>query len=74
MVASTSDPDREDGGVLYQQQTVLEGLQPAAVYRALVTARNRHGWSEAAGTFTFSTLGASEWTKYSLDSCVSCRQ
>ncbi|XP_048479845.1 lachesin isoform X2 [Plutella xylostella] len=35
----------------------LRGLQPGAVYEAIVQAKNRYGWNEVSDIFQFHTLG-----------------
>ncbi|XP_032528167.2 igLON family member 5 [Danaus plexippus] len=37
----------------------LVGLQPGAVYEAIVQAKNRYGWNEVSDIFQFHTLGGS---------------
>ena len=61
VVAFSADPARPDGSLVFQQEASLDNLQSAAVYQAIVTAENRHGWSQAGDAFRFSTLGASEY-------------
>ncbi|KAF0294807.1 Lachesin [Amphibalanus amphitrite] len=57
-VAYVAAPGRAEDSIVYSQKAMLKSLESAAVYQAIVTARNQYGWSEASDTFRFSTLGA----------------
>ncbi|XP_050556695.1 igLON family member 5-like isoform X2 [Spodoptera frugiperda] len=51
-------PAPEPAGSLTHRVThELRGLQPGAVYEAIVQAKNRYGWNEVSDIFQFHTLG-----------------
>ncbi|XP_004922292.2 lachesin-like isoform X2 [Bombyx mandarina] len=45
------------GSLTHRVSHELRGLQPAAVYEAIVQAKNRYGWNEVSDIFQFHTLG-----------------
>ncbi|XP_060808257.1 lachesin [Amyelois transitella] len=45
------------GELAHRVSYELRGLQPAAVYEAIVQAKNRYGWNEVSDIFQFHTLG-----------------
>nr|XP_026486542.1 myosin light chain kinase, smooth muscle-like [Vanessa tameamea] len=53
-------PAPEPAGSLTHRVThELKGLEPGAVYEAIVQAKNRYGWNEVSDIFQFHTLGGS---------------
>ncbi|KAL0858616.1 hypothetical protein ABMA27_012449 [Loxostege sticticalis] len=51
-------PAPEPAGALTHRVThELRGLEPGAVYEAIVQAKNRYGWNEVSDIFQFHTLG-----------------
>ncbi|XP_046976126.1 igLON family member 5-like [Vanessa cardui] len=53
-------PAPEPAGSLTHRVThELRGLEPGAVYEAIVQAKNRYGWNEVSDIFQFHTLGGS---------------
>lgn len=51
-------PAPEPAGSLTHRVThELKGLEPGAVYEAIVQAKNRYGWNEVSDIFQFHTLG-----------------
>ncbi|KAJ8705057.1 hypothetical protein PYW08_012377 [Mythimna loreyi] len=51
-------PAPEPAGSLTHRVThELRGLEPGAVYEAIVQAKNRYGWNEVSDIFQFHTLG-----------------
>lgn len=52
----------DGNGHVYKQSHSLRDLKAAAVYEAIVTARNKYGWSvEPSEPFTLSTRGARKY-------------
>ncbi|XP_013178977.1 PREDICTED: lachesin-like [Papilio xuthus] len=45
------------GALTHRVAHELRGLQPGAVYEAIVQAKNRYGWNEVSDIFQFHTLG-----------------
>ncbi|XP_048002689.1 lachesin-like [Leguminivora glycinivorella] len=45
------------GSLTHHVSHELKALQPAAVYEAIVQAKNRYGWNEVSDIFQFHTLG-----------------
>ncbi|KAG6463455.1 igLON family member 5 [Manduca sexta] len=50
-------PPESRGALTHRVAHELRGLQPAAVYEAIVQAKNRYGWNEVSDIFQFHTLG-----------------
>ncbi|XP_028168507.1 lachesin-like [Ostrinia nubilalis] len=45
------------GALTHRVSHELRGLEPGAVYEAIVQAKNRYGWNEVSDIFQFHTLG-----------------
>ncbi|XP_041984125.1 igLON family member 5 isoform X1 [Aricia agestis] len=45
------------GSLTHRVAHELRGLEPGAVYEAIVQAKNRYGWNEVSDIFQFHTLG-----------------
>ncbi|CAG4970102.1 unnamed protein product [Colias eurytheme] len=45
------------GSLTHRVTHELRALEPAAVYEAIVQAKNRYGWNEVSDIFQFHTLG-----------------
>lgn len=53
-------------GPFHSQGYLLTGLQPACVYEAAVSSRNRFGWSDVSNIMRFATAGEGEKFKWRL--------
>ncbi|XP_013143265.1 PREDICTED: igLON family member 5-like isoform X3 [Papilio polytes] len=53
-------PPPPAGALAHRVAHELRGLQPAAVYEAIVQAKNRYGWNEVSDIFQFHTLGGEQ--------------
>ena len=55
-------PPKDGSTVIYSHTHVLRSLAPATAYEAVVTAKNKYGWSqEPEKPFKLYTLGAREF-------------